>query len=271
MRCAVVQSAPVFGEVPDNLDALVRAIEGVDDVDLVVAPELATTGYDLAGLVERGTELAEPIDGPSVARMRALSSARGSTLVVGILEVDADGDLYDTTVACRPDGSTRAYRKTHLYPAEQDLFAPGSELVTFDAGDVRVGPMICFEHAFPEIATTLTLAGAQVLAIPSAVPDGHEHLLELRSRARAQDNQVFVLAANLASDGFFGQSLVVDPRGDVLAAAGSAEDVLVVDLDLDAIAAERRTEPALRLRRPELYRRAPAHTRGTTRTSRSKP
>lgn len=116
-----------------------------------------------------------------------------------------------------------------------------------------LGPLICFEHAFPEVATTLALHGAEILVIPSAVPVGYEYLLRLRTRARAQDNQVFAVACNMAGRGFCGGSLVADPRGEVVAAGETGEMVLHARIDLAAIAAERQREPALDMRRPELY------------------
>jgi predicted amidohydrolase len=139
----------------------------------------------------------------------------------------------------------------HLYPTESGLFAAGTELVVAPTPAGRLGMMICFEHAFPDVATALALRGAQVLVIPSAVPFGYEHLLTLRTRARAQDNQVFAVGCNLAGDGFCGRSLVADPRGEVLA-DGTEETGLRAVHDLAAI--EREREPALRLRRPDLYR-----------------
>lgn len=252
MRCAVLQTTPTFGAVNDNLDDLARLMVDLTDVDLVVAPELANTGYDIARLEVAGADLAEPLDGPSVTRLVELAAEHATTLVCGVLEAGDEG-LYDTVVICRPDGSVAPYRKTHLYPNEQPVFTAGRRLQPIDTKWGWVGPLICFEHAFPEVATTLALRGAQVLAIPSAVPDGYEHLLALRSRARAQDNQVFVVAANIASDGFCGRSLIVDPRGDVLANAGPDETVLVATIDLAEIEAERRREPSLQLRRPDLY------------------
>lgn len=253
VRCAVLQTAPRFGDVEGNLAAIEDTVAGLDGVDLVVAPELATTGYDIDGLAERGHELAEPLDGDSVDRMRRLAVRHGLTLVVGVLEHDDVGSLFDTVVTCTPDGGMVPYRKTHVYPAEEGLFTAGDELLTVPTPVGDVGPMICFDHAFPEVATTLALAGAQVIANPAAVPNGYEHLLELRSRARAQDNQVFVVAANLAGDQFCGRSVVADPRGQVLASAGPEPTRLVVELDLDQITSERRAEPALRLRRADLY------------------
>ncbi|MPZ51201.1 MAG: carbon-nitrogen hydrolase [Acidimicrobiia bacterium] len=252
VRCVVLQTSPVFGEVSANVEALADLISETGPADLMVAPELATTGYDIERLATMGRELAEPIDGPTTQKLSRLAIENELTLVCGVLESDGD-DLFDTVVVCLHDGSIVPYRKTHLYPAERDVFTPGGELLTVPTPDGALGPMICFEHAFPEIATTLALAGAEIIVIPSAVPNGFEHLLELRSRARAQDNQVFVIAANLAGSGFCGRSLVVDPRGEVLSEAGAEATTLAVELDRSLVEEERRTEPALELRRPDLY------------------
>ncbi|MQA76284.1 MAG: carbon-nitrogen hydrolase [Solirubrobacterales bacterium] len=230
----------------------VRAIDG--DVDLIVTPELCTTGYDLDGFRARGAELAEPLDGPTVALTMDLAAARRCTLVVGLLERGDGGALYDTAVVVRPDGTAAPYRKTHLYPPEYEVFTPGDQLFPVATPSGRLGPLICFEHAFPEIATTLALDGAQILAIPSAVPRGFEHVMGVRTSARAQDNQLFAIAANLTGGPFFGGSMIVDPRGERLATAGEEETVIRATLDLEEIEREREREPALSLRRPGLYR-----------------
>jgi len=250
----VLQMAAHTGELPANVDRLAELVrKHADGAELVVAPELVTSGYDLEVLARRGTELAEPLDGPTAARVSELATETGATLVFGMLERDGDV-LYDTAVVAAPGGELVPYRKSHLYPTESELFAAGTELVVASTPAGRLGMMICFEHAFPDVATTLALRGAQILVIPSAVPVGYEHLLTLRTRARAQDNQVFAVACNLTGDGFCGGSLVADPRGDVVAEAGVEETVLRAVLDLAAIDREREREPALRLRRPDLYR-----------------
>ena len=242
------------GERSANVDRLAELVlKHADGAELVVAPELVTSGYDLDVLARRGRELAEPLDGPTAARVAELATETGATLVFGMLERDGDA-LYDTAVVAAPDGHLVPYRKSHLYPTESELFAAGTELVVAPTPAGRLGMMICFEHAFPDVATTLALRDAQILVIPSAVPFGYEHLLTLRTRARAQDNQVFAVGANLAGNGFCGRSLVTDPRGEVLAAAGTEETVVRATLDLAAIEREREREPALRLRQPELYR-----------------
>src|SRR4029453_1757225 len=153
-------------------------------------------------------------------------------------------------------GDLVRYRKSHLYPTESALFAAGTELVVAPTPAGRLGMMICFEHAFLDVATGLALVGAQILVIPSAVPFGYEHLLTLcpGAGAEAQDNQVFAVGCNLAGNGFCGRPLVADPRGEVLAEAGTEQTVVRAVLDLAAIEREREREPALRLPRPDLYR-----------------
>lgn len=248
-----LQLAARVGDPESNRAHFATAVrERCRGADLIVAPELMSAGYDLDEIDRRGQEVAEPLDGPTSRLASTLAAELEATIVVGILE-QADDSLYDTAAVVTPDGTVAGYRKSHLYPPESTRFAAGDELLTLPTPVGRLGLMICFEHAFPEIATALALRGAQILAIPSAVPLGYEHLLSLRTRARAQDNQVFVVASNLAGNGFCGGSLIVDPRGDVLAAAGADEAVIRASIDLDAIAREREREPALRLRRPTLY------------------
>lgn len=254
IKAAAVQMEALFGDIAHNLARLESLLREVGDADLIVAPELVTTGYDLERLENTAHELAEPADGITVKTVERLAHDLDATLVVGFLEGGDHDAVYDSVVIASPDNTT-TYRKTHLYPPELRVFAAGEELATRELSNgVSLGAMICFEHAFPEVATTLAVDGADVLVIPSAVPRGYEHLLTLRTRARAQDNQVFVVASNLTGGDFVGGSLIVDPKGEVLASIDHGEGAITAMLDLDMIEEERSKEPALRLRRPELYR-----------------
>lgn len=256
VRVAVLQLVSEPGEVAANVDRLIELVEEHGpEVDLVVAPELATTGYDLPLLAARGRELAEPADGATGKRLQEVAARTGATLVVGFLERDGD-EVYDSLLMLSPSGPLGVYRKSHLHASEFAVFAAGETLGVVDTPAGIVGPLVCFEHAFPDVATTLALAGAQILVIPSAVPLDYEHLLHLRTRARAQDNQIFAIACNMTGHGFAGRSLVAGPRGEVLAEAGEEPTVLVVELDLSAARSERGREPALQMRRPELYFRS---------------
>ena len=151
------------------------------------------------------------------------------------------------------------HRKPHLPDGEwlagiKAGDAPATP-VSLQGIPVPVAPMICFEHGFPEIALDLALAGAGVIAISSAIQVGTQYLRNLRSRARAQDNGCYVVAANAVGEGYCGESMIVDPRGDVIVRASSTDpDLIVAELDPQLIAEQRRMEPVLQLRRPELRR-----------------
>jgi predicted amidohydrolase len=255
---AVAQTGPRLGDVTANLADIERIVAASSDrADLIVFPELFTIGYRLASLSL--ADLAESIPEGVVSRQLASIAARFRVGLIGTI-VERDGErLYDTAIVIDRDGRfVETYRKTHLYPAERSVFAAGDRLTVVQVDGISIGLAICFEHAFPEIFTELALLGAQLIVIPSAVPRGFEYLLDLRTRARAQDNQVFVAAANLAGgDGqteWCGHSRIVDPRGEVMAAADDAPGTIIwADLDLRLIDRERRQEPVLHHRRPSLY------------------
>ena len=101
LRVAALQLGAPFGEAEANRERLVKAIEEMDeDLDLVVAPELVITGYNLEGFQRIGRELAEPVEGPTVAALRPLAADHGAVLMAGILEAGDDGSIYDTVVRC---------------------------------------------------------------------------------------------------------------------------------------------------------------------------
>lgn len=259
---AAVQSAPILGAVSHNVGQAIHHISELRGrADIVAFPELFTTGYNRELLSH--AELAEPLDdSPTVSRLSAAAAGARVAVTGTLLERDGAA-VYDTAIVIDSDGRlVGRYRKTHLYPAEQPYFSQGEGLLVTPVADgLNLGLAICFEHAFPEIFTELALLGANLIAIPSAVPVGFGYLLELRTRARAQDNQLFVVASNLV--GFDGQtqwcggSAIIGPRGEVLAVADAgSEAVLIADLDLDEIRRERQQEPVLLSRRPELYQRS---------------
>lgn len=249
----VVQSSPIVGSPSSNADRLLQLIESIGHCDLVLAPELAISGYDIEDLQKRSPPPADRLDGPTLARFSELANDLQVVVAIGIIEAGSSGEFYDSLAILAPQARTRTYRKTHLFPPERQVFDPGDRLEIVDTAAAVLGPMICFEHAFPDVATTLASAGAQILLIPSAVPFGYEYLLRLRTRARAQDNQVFVLAANQATSSFCGQSMIVNPRGEVIETAPNGECTIEAVIDLTEISAERAREPSLSLRRPELY------------------
>lgn len=262
IRIALIQMDCMIKNKDENLSKALAFLDELNGkADIACFPELFTTGYNLDLINDDFYDLAEPISGPTTELMGQKANKHKLAILGDIVERDKyrKGVLYNTTFLLDAKGQlVGKYRKSHLYPTEHRYFRPGDRLQVFDLGGLTVGVAICFDHAFPQIFTILALQGAEVIFLPSAVPVGYEYLLNLRTRARAQDNQLFTVAVNrVGREGnvtYCGLSKVVSPRGEVIAeASNSKEEFLVVELDLNMILKERKQEPVLRSQRPELY------------------
>ena len=262
-RIALLQMNCALGDKSTNLVKAAKMLDGLDeDVDIACLPELFNTGYNLGGLDEDIFDLAEQIPGgETVRRLREIAQKYQTGIIAGLIEKEpgVTGLLYDTAVLIEKNGELAGcYRKSHLYPAENSYFRPGDKLPVFELAGLRVGLAICFEAAFAPIFSTLALKGAQLIANPSAVPVRFEYLQDLRTRARAQDNQCFVAAVNhVGREGdvtYCGRSQLADPRGEIVAmAVDDQEAVLVAELDFALIRNQRLQEPVFRGYRPDLY------------------
>ncbi len=277
MRVAAVQmcSTPDFEANLAQADALVRRA-AADGAELVLLPEkwpCLGTREDLAA----GAQL---LDGPAISWAQAIAAELDIDLVAGSLAEEVPGAQRNanTSVHVGTDGEVRAtYRKVHMFDVlldgvryeESASEAPGAELVVSAAANgVGLGLTVCYDLRFPELHRILALRGARILLVPSAFTWATtlQHW-EVLLRARAIEDQCFVLAANQHSEHVpgmrsGGHSMVVDPWGVVLARAGADTDAVVVtDLDLDRLEAVRATLPSLANRRPEAYAWPDAVTR----------
>jgi len=248
-------------------DRLTRAA-AADGATLIVLPEKWTA----MGSEEDLRAAAEPLDGQAIGWARALARELGIDLVAGsILErVPAREKLANTSVHVDPQGQVRAtYRKVHMFDVEvggrsyreSELEEPGEEIVLSQAaGGVELGLSICYDLRFPELYRILAVRGARVIAVPAAFTlattrDHWEALL----RARAIENQAFVIAANQvgahpAGQHSGGRSMIVDPWGVVLAQAPDREGHILAELDLERQREIRQRLPSLANRRPAAYR-----------------
>jgi predicted amidohydrolase len=267
MRAAAVQLNST-ADADRNLataDRLVRAAAG-DGARLVVLPEKWTVIGTRADLVAGALYSAD-----RVMWARDLARELGIDLVAGSYPEQVPGGekLFNTSAHIGPDGAVRAlYRKIHMFDVEVDGTVyreseseqPGDEIVVSEAADgVELGLSICYDLRFPELYRILALRGARVIVVPSAFTyattrDHWEALL----RARAIENQAFVIAANQIGEHpphhrSGGRSMIVDPWGIVLAVAPDTETFVIADLDLDRQAAIRRDLPSLANRRPAAY------------------
>jgi len=227
--------------------------------------------WSVLGNAEQMLACAQPLDGESISWARSVASELGIDLVAGsIVERVADRQkASNTSVHIGPDGEIRAvYRKLHLFDvevdgvryAESESEEPGEQIVVSElASGISLGMSICYDLRFPELYRMLTVAGAEVLAVPSAftLTTTRDHW-EVLLRARAIENQCFVVAPNQIGahppgNRCGGRSLIVDPWGLVLASAPDAETVIVADLDLAILNDTRRLLPSLAHRRPDVY------------------
>jgi predicted amidohydrolase len=252
-----------------NLEAADRLVREAARLgaELVVLPEKWTA----LGEPERVAALAQPLDGPAVSWARAIAQELSIDLVAGsISELVLDGaKRQNTSVHVGPDGDVRGvYRKLHMFDVEVDgvTYAesaheqPGEELVVSElSAGARLGMTVCYDLRFPELYRQLALGGAEVISVPSAftLPTTRDHW-EILLRARAIENQCFVVAANQFGEhpgGFRsgGRSMIVDPWGLVLATAADTESVVVAELDLENLGAIRRRFPTLRHVREDVY------------------
>ncbi|MFW5472880.1 carbon-nitrogen family hydrolase [Knoellia sp. CPCC 206450] len=242
-----------------------RRTQGASEApDLVVLPELwAPTGFDY----RRWEDAAEPIDGPWVQAMTALATETGVTLHAGsfverLPRPGADGrTLANTSVLVTADGERTAYRKIHRFgfgSGEPKLLEAGTEVVTArvptrDDEPVTVGLSTCYDLRFPELYRRQVDAGAQLFLVPAAWPAARVAHWTLLGRARAVEDQAFVVQCNTAGTHarteMGGHSQVVAPTGEVLAEAGSDEEVLVVDVEPGLVASTREGFPVLADRR----------------------
>lgn len=248
-------------------DRLVRAA-AADGANVILLPEK----FNVMGNSADYRANAEPLDGPTISWARELARELGVDLVAGSIVERVEGreKLANTCVHASPDGEIKAvYRKIHMFDVEvggqvyreSDHEQRGERIVDTElAGGTRAGLSICYDLRFPELYRILALRGALVLFVPAAFTHvtGVAHW-ELLLRARAIENQAFVIAANQCGfhDGdrrSYGNSMIVDPWGEVLARAGDDEQTTISSaLDEVAQTAIRDKLPALANRVPESY------------------
>jgi predicted amidohydrolase len=266
VRAAAIQLNST-GDAERNRATAERLVREAADLGagLVVLPEK----WNLLCEPERVAAAAEPLDGPSTRWARQLAAELGVDLVAGsIVERGARGNR-NTSVHAGPDGEVRAvYRKLHLFDVEvdgtvyreSDHEAPGDEVVASELADGAVlGMSVCYDLRFPELYRALGDRGARVLAVPSAftLATTRDHW-EVLLRARAIENQCFVVAANQVGEHApglrsGGRSTIVDPWGVILAQAPDTEAVAIADLDFARQDGIRGRLPALEHRRRDVY------------------
>ena len=249
--------------IEQNLEKAERMAAGAAEkgAGLIVFPEVFLAAFPEDASLEEKLNAAQRTDSPAVDRMRECAAENGIWMIFGMYEPAADRRNYNTTVVVDDKGKIKSiYHKTHLYDAfgykESDFNAMGDSLFEpIDTPFGKLGIMVCYELRFPEVARQQALGGADIIIVPAAWSDGEGKLtqLELLTRSRALENTVFVAMCDMCG-GRVGNSMAVDPLGNILARAGEEEELLLADIDTEQIGRVRGTVPSLANRRPELYR-----------------
>jgi deaminated glutathione amidase len=268
VRVAAVQLSST-GEKASNLAAADRHVRAAaaDGARLIVLPEKWTA----IGGPQTLLAAAESLHGEAISWARAIAAELQVDLVAGSIAERQEGEelLSNTCVHVDREGEIRAiYRKIHMFDVAVDgriynesaLERPGEEVVLSETSSrLPLGLAICYDLRFPELFRILALRGALAIALPSAftLKTTTDHW-EVLVRARAIENQTFVIAANQVgehADGSRsgGRSMIVDPWGSVLARRDEGEGHVLADLDLEAQAEVRRKLPSLANRRPQAY------------------
>jgi predicted amidohydrolase len=250
----------------DNLaeaERLVRAAAATG-AELIVLPEL----FNLYGNLKQAAAEAEPLDGPTAQWLCRLAAEFQAWIVGGSFAEAGStaGKAWNTSLTIDPAGQVRGvYRKIHLFDVdlgetlrvqESEHLLPGNEIGYWETSLAKIGVSICYDLRFPEIYREQSARGAELLCIPAAFTrtTGRDHW-ELLLRARAIENQCYVVAANQVGQhsersASFGHSLIIDPWGRVLAeASGDEPGIITAELSAETLLEVRRKLPALQHRR----------------------
>jgi omega-amidase len=224
--------------------------------DLIIFPEMWTTGCDWPRIKELSTQQDEVID-----TVGNLAKKYGIWLNGSMLALDENRQPTNTSILFDPQGQQAGvYRKIHLFGVmnEDEHLAAGQHLTTVETLWGQSGLAICYDLRFAEMFRTYALSGVNMVYLPAEWP--HPRLAHWRTllRARAIENQMFMVGVNrVGNDGtysFFGHSAIIDPWGNAVVEGGESEILLTATVETDMVAEVRQKIPVFKDRRPELYK-----------------
>ncbi len=259
MRIGIIQSDIILGSPDKNIakvKVLINKLFTFGSPDVVILPELWYTGYDYTTLYENAIEDNDVLElvGNWVKDFSAL-------WIPGSFPIKGKKGIYNRAYAISHDGKLLAtYNKLHLFGpmSEKRYFTQGDSITTFVYKGVTFGLSICYDLRFPELFRLLTLNGARVIFLPTEWPTPRMTHFNILMRARAIENQVYMVSANrVGKDSmseFSGGSLVVDPWGEDVCRLGDGEDVALCDIDLSLLDRVRTRIPVFSDRREDVYK-----------------
>jgi predicted amidohydrolase len=255
VKAAAVQFNIRVGDIDANVAYLQVALARLakDGCQLAVLPEMWSTGYAYKELNELALRTPEVVE-----ELARLSQEHGM-VVVGSLPEPHGEKVYNTAYVMDRGGLVGKYRKIHLFSmmGEDRSLDGGDSWLVVDTHLGRIGVFICYDLRFPELARRLAVEGAEILVVPAEWPKPREEHWRTLLQARAIENQLFVVAANCCGIqgklDFFGGSLIIGPKGELLAEGGQEQGEPTAILDFSAMTNWRQQIPCFNDRRPEYY------------------
>ena len=259
LTAAAVQFNIALGEVEANLAKAEAGIRRVAEkgAQLAVLPEMWSTGYDYPQLETLAEQTPRVVE-----RLCSLSGELGITLV-GSLADKRSGKLFNTAYVIDCGAVKGSYSKLHLFSTmrEDRYLTSGSETLVVDTSAGRLGLGICYDLRFPELFRKLALEAAEIFCLPAEWPKPRQEHWRTLIRARAIENQLFMVATNCCGVqgklDFFGMSMLVSAWGEVLAEGGEQDIELVGQFDFAEKDEYRSRINCFHDRRPEIYGHLP--------------
>ncbi|MDD2580621.1 MAG: carbon-nitrogen family hydrolase [Desulfuromonadaceae bacterium] len=255
IRTVAIQFNVKQGDVDANLAYVREALSRVaaQGANLVVLPEMWSSGFAYRDLNQLALLTAGIVE-------ELLPLSRELKLVIVGSMPEPNGDKVFNTVYVADNGTLAGvYRKIHLFSllGEDRAFSGGDSWLLADTSIGRIGVIICYDLRFPELSRRLAVEGAQVICVPAQWPKPRQDHWRTLLRARAIENQLFVVACNacgmIGKLDFFGMSMIIGPKGELLAEAGESEGEIIAPLDMQEMDDWRGQIPCFNDRRPDIY------------------
>ena len=273
VKVAAVQIGGGYLDTSKNVErAVSRLREAAENgAKILCLPELFNNPYFCCEEDNKYFGLAETVPGPTTNAIARLARETRTVIIATIFEEAMKGEYYDTAVILGPDGEIIGkYRKMsipYIYGKgrgrEKYYFKPGNlGFPVFGTPlGLRIGILICYDRHFPEAARALGLAGAEVVFVPTCTSGFTQDMWEIELRCMARTNVYYVCGVNkvgIDADGppdrvHFGNSVIINPKGETISRAGDQEEVIYADVDLRMLEEERVNWPVYRDRRPDAY------------------
>lgn len=239
MKIALLQMLILEKNKKDNVaNALKLLREAAVAHDIIVLPEIWTTGYSLGKLAEER----ETMDSEIIREICRIAAENKCSIIAGSVPMLHDGKIFNTSLAINSQGEiVSVYDKVHLFGLfnEENFFAPGNNFSSYMLDDVCCGSTICYDLRFPELYRHLALQGAKIIFCPAEWPESRGDIWRLLAQARAAENHIFIVAVNCAGmfkgAPFYGHSMIVAPSGQIIAEAGMDEEIISCTIDLNEI------------------------------------